>query len=418
MMNAVIDTIQTLHKSRLGADFLSCLFQDYLEQVMEKELQVCLFGAGAAGKELAECLMAHGVTPALVCTSKQPEAGSHLLGIPVVSFEQAKQHAGELVFVVASNDHKEAIRQVLIGHSPLNWCSIDDHAQLFYYLQIYKWHQSLSDLDVEKIERVYDLFEDEQSRELFIDRINLVTSYADYGLFSAFIDKYGLCAGYPIANAFTPSVYTPNYESYLYFNNDVLSLQDGDALMDAGAFDGDSAVEFVHACRRQNLSHGRIICVEADTENYKKLLANSALPLNTEYVGCGLWSEKTILQFASSSQTFVTEPRVISEQTRSSKHGATAHDSFIETMTIDELVKETPIHFIKMDIEGAEIEALKGAVQTLQAYKPKLAISVYHQPTDIYEIPLLVKQICPDYKLFLRHLSTNLCETVLLAYAR
>lgn len=415
-MNEVIDRIGSLHKSRLGADFLSCLLQDHLEQVMKGELSVCLFGAGSAGKELAECLIFHGVTPSLVCTSDPPEPNTKLLGIPVVGFEQARLGADQLVFVVASNDHSEAISETLKAYSVPNWSLINNKSQLFYYLQIYKWHHPLSELDSDKIASVYHLFEDEQSRALFIDRINLVSSYADYSLFKAFISEHGLCSGYPISKAFIPSLYTSNYESYLYFNNDVLKLQDGDTLLDAGAFDGDSAYEFVEACRRQNLNHGRIICIEADAKNHQKLLANSSLPAKTEYVQRGLWSKKTMLEFASSSETFVTEPRVISEETRSSKHGATDSDSLIETTTIDDILMGDPIHFIKMDIEGAEIEALKGAVETLKLHKPKLAISVYHKPTDIYEIPLLVKRLCPDYKLFLRHLSSNLCETVLFAY--
>jgi hypothetical protein len=80
--------------------------------------------------------------------------------------------------------------------------------------------------------------------------------------------------------------------------------------------------------------------------------------------------------------------------------------------TIDELLKGGPATFIKMDIEGAELVALKGAKQTIKKYKPKLAVCVYHKPLDIVEIPLYLKKLVPEYKLFLRHYSDFGFDTI------
>lgn len=71
--------------------------------------------------------------------------------------------------------------------------------------------------------------------------------------------------------------------------------------------------------------------------------------------------------------------------------------------------------FIKMDIEGAELEALHGCRDTIIKYRPKLAICVYHKPEDIIEIPSYIHEIVPEYKLYLRHHSKDLSETVLYA---
>jgi hypothetical protein len=69
-----------------------------------------------------------------------------------------------------------------------------------------------------------------------------------------------------------------------------------------------------------------------------------------------------------------------------------------------------------MDIEGSEIEALKGAADTIRTKKPRLAISVYHKPEDIIEIPAFLKELTPDYKFYLRHdCLVNLTETILYA---
>jgi hypothetical protein len=68
-----------------------------------------------------------------------------------------------------------------------------------------------------------------------------------------------------------------------------------------------------------------------------------------------------------------------------------------------------------MDIEGAELNALKGAEQIIKRYKPKLAICIYHKPEDIWTIPNLLLEFVPDYQFYIRHYSLTCFETVLYA---
>ena len=69
-----------------------------------------------------------------------------------------------------------------------------------------------------------------------------------------------------------------------------------------------------------------------------------------------------------------------------------------------------------MDVEGAEKNAILGAENTISRYKPRLAISIYHKPKDIIEIPTLLKELVPEYNFAIRHYSTNVYETVLYAW--
>ena len=73
------------------------------------------------------------------------------------------------------------------------------------------------------------------------------------------------------------------------------------------------------------------------------------------------------------------------------------------------------VDFIKMDIEGAESEALEGAKQTIRAFHPKLAISVYHKLDDFWTIPKYIDQLGMGYRFYLRHFTIHREETVLFA---
>ena len=87
----------------------------------------------------------------------------------------------------------------------------------------------------------------------------------------------------------------------------------------------------------------------------------------------------------------------------------------IEVTSIDNVLAGEKATYIKMDVEGSEKAALIGAKETIVKYKPKLAICVYHHDLDIIELPLMLLEWNKDYKFYLRHYCSNLCETVLYA---
>jgi len=86
----------------------------------------------------------------------------------------------------------------------------------------------------------------------------------------------------------------------------------------------------------------------------------------------------------------------------------------IRTMPIDRVAREK-VTFIKMDVEGAELESLMGAHDTILRDRPKLAVCIYHKYEDMVRIPLYIKSLAPDYRLYVRHYSNNASETVLYA---
>jgi hypothetical protein len=91
------------------------------------------------------------------------------------------------------------------------------------------------------------------------------------------------------------------------------------------------------------------------------------------------------------------------------------YNTTIEANTLDNIIGEDKATFIKMDIEGAELNAIHGCVSVITQHKPKLAISVYHKKEDIYIIPILLKQFLPSYRFYLRHYTDTAADTVLYA---
>lgn len=87
----------------------------------------------------------------------------------------------------------------------------------------------------------------------------------------------------------------------------------------------------------------------------------------------------------------------------------------IPVQSIDETEESCKATYIKMDIEGSEQMALLGARKTILRNKPKLAISIYHSDEDMVRIPLLIHELVPEYKLYIKHHSNGVPETVLYA---
>lgn len=107
-------------------------------------------------------------------------------------------------------------------------------------------------------------------------------------------------------------------------------------------------------------------------------------------------------------------------QLRFKNEGESSHisengDSFMQCVALDNALPNFRLTFISMDIEGAELEALKGAERSIRGNKPDLAISVYHLPNHIWEIPLYIEKLSLGYKFYLRNYSGKPIETVLYA---
>lgn len=181
-----------------------------------------------------------------------------------------------------------------------------------------------------------------------------------------------------------------------YFVKEIFGTYKDDIFVDGGAYTGDTITSF--------LENGggiakKIYAWEPDSRNADICLNTHKDKVNLEIVPYALYRECTELLFSGDGNGL------------SAVHKG---NSRVKAQCIDNMC--TDATFIKMDIEGAEMDALYGAKETIISNKPKLAICIYHKPEHLYEIPLLIHEWVPEYKLYIRHHSDGAAESVV--YAR
>lgn len=185
----------------------------------------------------------------------------------------------------------------------------------------------------------------------------------------------------------------------LYGSTNLLQYGDHEVYIDGGTFDGDSIRLFID---RVGGRFDRVMGFEPDTKTFSRLCANFVHEPRVEALNKGLFSHSTTLHFDNAG-------------TRGSIFADKVGSIEVPVISIDEVLGEAPVTFIKLNIEGAEQPALHGAVRAIKRCAPKLAISVYHRAADLWQIPQLVSDIRPDYQLYLRQHDGGVIETVLYA---
>jgi len=192
---------------------------------------------------------------------------------------------------------------------------------------------------------------------------------------------------------------------YKQYYNPKVKPEKNDIIVDAGGFDGIGAIDFINYTKGK----GTVITLEPSKSNYNILEKNIRLSKynnNIISINKGAWSEKSTLYFTHD----VTHPGARISKVKTPYQ--------IEVVSIDELINELKmksVSVIKMDVEGAEMESLRGCIQTIKKFKPKLQISVYHKPQDLWEVSDFIEELNLGYKQYLGHHYYGFWETIIYA---
>ena len=187
-------------------------------------------------------------------------------------------------------------------------------------------------------------------------------------------------------------------KSQQYFDNSLVFFEKDCVYVDCGGFDGYTAAEFMLNC-----PYYKKVYIYEPIEQYFDLCRKNLAHLEMSNI---------ILRNAAvySSNTTLTFSKNVAGNSKLDASGKI----MVNGVTLDNDISEQ-IDFIKMDIEGSEKEALLGAKRHINQEAPILAICIYHNPGDLWEIPFLIKELNKNYDLYLRHHTTGTDETVIYA---
>lgn len=223
----------------------------------------------------------------------------------------------------------------------------------------------------------------------YSERWNLVyKGLADFESRSIFDDvlRYRLTADYTALKNYSFRPQDQYFEDFMKFDREIF--------VDAGGFDGATTEQF---CLKYP-NYQKVYFFEPSLKNISLAKIRLKKYHSIEFIEKGVSNEEGTLFFNSDSGS-------------SSAVSATG-ESKIDVTTFDLFINEK-ITFIKMDLEGWEMNALEGAKDHIMMDHPKMAIAVYHNPSDIWRIFEFVNNIRSDYQVFLRHYTESWTETVM-----
>jgi FkbM family methyltransferase len=365
----------SLHREKLGSLFDiwdNCGGESIYAPFVSKDQRFAIYGAGANGRAAMRMLKREfGTSP--VCFMDQHAASIGCIGsVGVLTPDETFEKHGDIAVGVAVLEYacggkarKEITDRLKVG----GFTRIHDVTPRDAYDNDFLY---IPKLDREKTLAVTDLLYDTASKEQY---------YA-----------------YIYQRMWKTPFFAPSYpENASYSATDLFRLGEEDHILDCGAYTGDTIRQFLS--NFPNVK--RITAFEPDIRSYEKCRA---------FVN-GLTEKDLRIDVLNSavSDRAGTVAFDVSDNLVGSRMDENLRDihanhmkTEIRTCRIDSLDFDVPPSLIKMDVEGAESEALAGAAETIRKHHPILAISIYHRAEDIYAIPMLVRELYPDYRLFVR----------------
>ncbi len=363
------------------------------QELVDKE--VIIFGTGSYGQMLLRELNRMGLGKCVVafCDNDESKWGGTCLDTVVQSVDTLISEHPNAVYVIASSAQMAIMEQ--LKDKPVH---IMDKSEYLHLLELQlTFIQSNRELDlVSYAGHWFSLYEDCNRKGDLQRYMETTCAYMEDAISRQVLQKrmqFFLSGDVNVLKEIP-------YSSNMYFDKDYLPIQNEEVLFDCGAYNGDSLYMFWEYTKGKYKS---ICAFEPDDRNYNDILRliESCQMKNVDTYQVATGKENAIVSFSNDGSGGA---KIIDEG-----------ESQVQVVRLDDYIDRCPT-FIKMDIEGAELDTLRGAEQTIKTLKPKLAISIYHKWLDFYEIPAYLKILVPEYKFKVRHHSRCLYDTVLYAY--
>lgn len=334
------------------------------------KLPVILYGCGKGCATALDMLITNGITPIAICDTDESKWGGIFHKIPVTSIQNIKNKYNDFyIFIAAPVYAREIIDYVK---------SFIKRERIYFFGNFTEQiaHRNYTNKNITFIKKLYSQLTDDKSR---ITLINMLKGWitCDYKYFQ--------------------DIFT----SEQYFTEEIMKLSDNESYVDVGAYTGDTIIKFIE---KVNAKYNNIYAFEPNEQCFSSLIEIENNYDKLKIIKKGAYECKTTFGFNANSNS-MSSAHLVNDNTQTCT---------IDVDRIDNQIKNK-VTFIKMDIEGAELSALKGARKTILENKPKLAICVYHKYEDIIEIPKFIMSLGLSYNYYLRHHSYYSGETVFYA---
>lgn len=326
---------------------------------------VAIWGAGTLGRQVRRDFARRGVETAFFIDNDVFLQDEVVDGVPVLSLESAARHPDLPVCVTVAHGYDMAMRLRRLGYATV-YCINDGTSREPYPVLEHE----------DDILRVFESLDDEESRACYLAAIHMhATGRAD---------------------TMHPSPYHQN-------KHPRVKPAPGDIILNGGGFVGNVASDFARLTNRDCT----IYSFEPSPEVYARLTANIAergLTGLVTTVNLALWRETGRVCF---DPLTAGRGRIADEGPCSLP--AVSLDDFVRARRL------SSVDLIELDVEGGEPEVLAGAVEVITRYRPKLQISLYHEPEHLWELPLAIRRLVPEYTFAVGHHSHAFNETMLYA---
>lgn len=347
-------------------DFLSlptypCVM-DVWDTLAQEKRPIVVYGMGNGADKLLSRFEKYGITVADFFASDGFVRGHSFHGYRVKSFSEIKKTYDTFVIVLSFASGREEVLSLfsaLDASYPLYIPDMPVCGEQYFDRAFYNENY-------EKIKSAYDCFSDDVSRAVFSSVLH-----------------------YKLSGRLAPLMAQVQSRERILSLLPVASIQ---TMLDGGAYHGDTAKEALALFPKLS----RVIAVEPDKKIFKKLSRLAEAEPRISPVFGALYSTAGKATFFGSSNR------------NSSLVGASFQhrEDSVPLLTVDEICESTSVNYIKYDVEGSELEALKGSEKTIKRTRPSLMVSLYHRSEDIFSLVLYLRAKLPQgYSLYLRRLG-------------
>lgn len=327
------------------------------EALKQVNRPLVLYGTGNGAQRICEELARRGMEPDGVFASSGFVRHRSFLGLPVLSYEEAKARFGPMTVLLCFGTALPAVRESILTVAREQDLYVPDVPVVgdgVFDRRYYEAHKA-------RFDELRSRLADDESRRVLDEVLAFKLTGRPEHLFAC--------------------------ESPAEENDALLPVGQEEVYWDLGAYTGDTLVAFL----RRTARYRQLLAMEPDGRNFRKLSQQAAgLP------DCHL------LQAA-----IAEKPGEIPFSRNNGRGGALGKGpcAMVPAESVDHLVSQPgllPPTLLKLDVEGQESAAIAGAEQTIRTYKPKLLVSAYHRVEDLWALPLQLLALREDYHLYLR----------------